>query len=128
MGSVHTEVSIAKPVDEVWKVAGSFGGLEKYFPGIESCRVEGGSRFLKMGQMEIQEDLESRDDATHTLIYGIAGGPVPVTKHRTVVTVTPDGDGSKVTFDCEFEPDDLQAIFEPTYQGAVTALKTYLES
>lgn len=127
MGNVHAEASIAKPVEEVWKVAGDFGGLERYFPGIEACRVDGKSRFLKMGQMEIQEDMESRDDATHTLIYGIAGGPVPVTKHRCTVTVTPDGDGSKVSFDCEYEPDDMAAIFEPTYQGAVTSLKAYLE-
>lgn len=127
MGSSHAEVVIARPVAEVWKVVADFGGIDAYFPGVESCRLEGDSRFIKMGQIEIREDLLAKDDSAHELVYGIGDGPVPVDKHRATIRVSPEGDGSKVTWDCEYAPDDLGALFEPTYQGAVAALKAHLE-
>lgn len=128
MGSTHAETHIARPVEEVWKVVGDFGGLQSYFPGIEAVRLEGNSRFIKMGPVEIQEDLVSKDDSAHELVYGVAtGGAVPVTEHRAVIRVAAEGDGSKVTWDCDFAPDDLLAIFEPTYAGAVQALKAHCE-
>ena len=126
MPSIHHEVVVPRAPEEVWQVVGDFGGLADWSPGIEKCRVEGSSRFITMGAMEVREDELSRDDHARTYTYGLVGSP-GVDKHVVTVRVEPEGSGSKVSFDCEYEPADLGAIFEPTYQGAVAALKSYIE-
>ena len=66
-------------------------------PGIESCRVEGDDRILDTMGMTITEQLVSKDDAGRSLTYSIADG-APVETHEAVITVTPAGDASHVTW------------------------------
>jgi carbon monoxide dehydrogenase subunit G len=126
MALIHAETTIDRSPDEVWKVAGNFGGLAEWAPGIKECRVEGNRRHLSMGAMEIVEEERSRDEAARTYTYGLVGSP-GIEKHDVRVAVAPEGSGSKVTIDCECEPDSLTALFEPTYESFVTALKAHFE-
>ena len=128
MGRGEAETTIARPADEVWAVVGDFGGLAGWMPGIESCRLEGDDRVLAMGGMEIVERLARRDDAARTIVYGIAGGPVPVDHHQATITVAPDGDGCRVTWAVEIEPDSMTDLFVQTYQQALEALKAHAEA
>ena len=121
MPSIHQEVVVPRAPDEVWKVVGDFGGLADWSPGIEQCRVEGNSRFITMGAMEVREDELSRDDSARTYTYGLVGSP-GVDKHVVTVRVEPAGSGSKVSFDCEYEPESLGALFGPVYEGAAKAV------
>lgn len=126
MALIHAETTIDRSPDEVWKVVGDFGGLANWAPGIQGSRVDGNRRYLSMGAMEIVEEELSRDDPGMTYTYGLVGSP-GVEKHEVRVAVTPAGSGSKVTLDCECAPDSLTALFEPTYESFVTALKAHLE-
>jgi carbon monoxide dehydrogenase subunit G len=128
MGRAEAEIDIARPADEVWGVVGDFGGLAGWMPGIESCRREGDDRVLAMGGMEIVERLVRRDDAGRALVYGIAGGPVPIDRHEATITVTPAGDGCRVTWAVEVEPDSMTDLFVQTYQQSLGALKAHLET
>ena len=81
-----------------------------------------------MGGMEIVERLIRRDDGGRVLVYGIVGGPVPVQRHEATITVEPDGDGSRVTWAVEIEPDSMTDLFVQTYQQSLEALKAHAEA
>jgi mxaD protein len=125
MGTARAEIDIAKPADEVWAVAGDFGGIASWMPGVESCVVTGDDRILKMMGLEITERLERRDEDERTMVYGIVGG-VPVGNHRATITVAPTSGGSHVSWDVEVEPDTMTDLMYQTYQGALSALKEHL--
>ncbi len=125
MGKARAEIDIGQPPDEVWAVAGDFGGIGGWMPGVESCDVDGDDRVLKMMGMEIIERLERRDEEARELVYGIVGG-VPVINHKATITVTAQGDGSHVTWDVEVEPDDMTDLMHQVYQQSLQALKDHL--
>ena len=125
MGKGHAEIKIDKPAAAVWAVAGDFGGIGDWMPGIESCVVDGDDRILKMMGMEITERLERRDDDAREIIYGIVGG-VPVGNHKATITVVPEGNDSLVTWDVEVEPDDMTEMMQGIYQQSLQALKDHL--
>ena len=127
MGFATAEIDIAKDPQEVWAVAGDFGGIGKWMPGVESCIVvaNGDDRVLRMMGMEITERLEKRDDEERVLVYGIVGG-VPVGNHRATVSVMPSAGGCRVTWDVEVEPDTMTDLMQQTYAGALQALKEYV--
>ena len=125
MGQGHAEIELEAAPEAAWAVVGDFGGIGTWFPGIESCVVDGGDRILSLMGMEVTERLERRDDEERVLVYRIVGG-VPVGNHRATMTVRPSGSGSTVTWDVEVEPDDWTAILESTYQQALDGLKTHL--
>ena len=122
-----SEIDIARSADDVWAVAGDFGGLAAWMPGIESCKVEGDIRKIEMSGMTIGERLVSRDDAGRVLVYSIASGPAPVDRHQATISVTPAGAGSHVTWAVEVEPDTMLDLFTQIYQQSLDALKTHIE-
>ena len=125
VGKGHAEITIDKPADAVWAVAGDFGGIGEWMPGIESCVLDGDDRILKMMGMEITERLIRCNNDDRTISYGIVGG-VPVGNHEATITVIPDGSGSLVTWDVEVEPDDMTEMMQGIYQQSLQALKDHL--
>lgn len=128
MASGISEIEIVRGADDVWAVAGDFGGLAGWMPGIESCTVEGDLRTISMSGMEIGERLVRRDDAARVLVYTIASGPAPVDKHEATITVTPAGSNSHVTWAVEVEPESMLALFQQIYQQSLDALKAHVEA
>jgi mxaD protein len=126
MASAQAAIDIEKSPDEVWAVIGDFGGIDTWMPGVESCRLEGENRIIAMSGMEITERLVSTSDDTHTQTYSIVDG-VPVEFHQATITVTPDGAGSKVTWDVEARPDEMTDLMQGIYQQTLDALKAKLD-
>jgi mxaD protein len=126
MAKDEQRITIAKPADEVWAVAGDFGGLATWFPGMAACTLEGDDRHLDMGGMKVVERLYERDDAARTYTYGIVDG-VPVEHHRATVTVSPSGDGSEVVWAYDVRPDEMTPMLGGAYTNALQALKAKLE-
>jgi carbon monoxide dehydrogenase subunit G len=122
-----SEIDIARSADEVWAVAGDFGGLAGWLPGIETCTVEGDLRTISMSGMEVGERLVRRDDAGRVLVYAIASGPAPVDHHEATITVTPAGSGSHVTWAVDVEPESMLALFQQIYQQGLDSLKAHVE-
>ena len=126
MGNAEVDITIDRPADEVWKVAGDFAGLGDWMPGIESCRVEGDDRHLSMSGMELTETLVSKDDQARTLVYSITKG-LPLERHSTTLKVEPQGAGSRVSMVVDVEPGNLAEVFTGTYAGALAAMKEKIE-
>ncbi len=124
MGKARAEIDIDRPADEVWAVAGDFGGIATWMPGIESCVVDGDDRVLKTMGMEIIERLERRDEDGLRLVYAIVGG-VPVANHKATITVVPQGEQSHVTWDVDVD-DEMTDLMHQMYQQSLQALKDHL--
>ncbi len=122
MAEGAVDVSVGAPPDEVWAKLGDFGGIGEYFPGIESCRLEGDDRVIGLFGMEIRERLMTRDDQKRTLTYSVVAG-VPVESHSATITVEPEGDGSKVTWAYAVTPDEMAPVFGDSYQAALTSVE-----
>ena len=126
MGQAEADIEIARKPDEVWAVVSDFGALDAWLPGVESCRQEGENRVLSMMNMEITETLRRKDDAARQLVYGITAG-VPVERHEATITVSPEGDGSKVTWAVDTD-DAMTDMMIGIYQQGLQALKQHVEN
>ncbi|MGO8874033.1 MAG: SRPBCC family protein [Acidimicrobiales bacterium] len=126
MGTGQAQIDVNGSADAVWAVIGDFGGIGGWMPGIDSCRVEGDDRILETMGMTITERMVNKDDAGRALTYAITDG-APVEQHQAVITVTPNGDTSQVTWVVEATPDEMADLMTTVYQGALDALKTHVE-
>jgi carbon monoxide dehydrogenase subunit G len=131
MGLGRAEISIGVSPEDVWAVVSDFGGIDKWMPGVESCRLEGEDRVLGMLGMEVVEKLYNSDASKRELVYGIVGGSVPVDSHRATITVArvPEtgGGGSRVVWEVEVEPEDMVPVMEQVYGQSLEALRHHLE-
>lgn len=125
MAKATAEITIDRAPDDVWDVVGDFGGLASWMPGVESCRLDGDDRIIGMMGMEVRERQLRRDATARVLEYSIIEG-VPVESHRATVTVTPQGEGSHVTWDVEATPDEMAGVVAGIYQQSLEALRSHL--
>lgn len=128
MAHGQAQTTTIESPDDAWKLVGDFGGLADWMPGMDSCELEGDVRTIKTMGIEIKERLVSRDDAHRVISYSIAESPIPLEHHLATISVTPEGDGSRVTWDVEVRPDEMLGAFLPIYQQSLDALKSRLES
>ena len=128
MADGKAEVTIARSPEDVWAVVGRFEGLDEWMPGIDSCEMDGDVRKLQTMGMEIHEQLKERDEAAKRIAYSIVKSPMPLEHHLATLTVTPEGDGSRLEWAYEIRPDDMAAAFGPVYEGSAQAVKQALES
>jgi len=126
MAERTAEIDINGSPDAVWALAGDFGGIAGWMPGMESCRVEGDDRILETMGMTITEHLVAKDDAARAITYAIVDG-VPVESHEATVTVTASGDGSHVTWVVDASPDEMADLMQSVYQQSLEALKAHVE-
>jgi len=122
MAEGAVDVAVKASPDEVWKMVGDFGGIGEYFPGIESCRLEGDDRVIGLMGMEIRERLLARDDATRTLTYSVVEG-VPIESHTATISVEPEGDGWRSIWAYNVTPDEMAAVFGDTYKSALVSIQ-----
>lgn len=128
MATHLAQTTIAAPPDEVWAVAGDFGGLASWMPGVESCTVDGDERVVATMGIEIVERLLRRDDDARSLAYTITAGPMPLELHEAEITVHDDPGGSRVTWEVTIVPDELAEVFGNIYQSSLDALRAHCES
>jgi hypothetical protein len=120
---------LSVPADQAWQAIRAIGRLDVWFPIIETCRVEGrgpgARRYMTIvnGGGEIQDIIESIDDATRRLVYTRPVSPFPVSHYRGTVEVFTSYDGLAVvtwTIDFESKPEDAAGVAELVH-GAIGA-------
>ena len=126
MAQRTAQIDINGTPDAVWALAGDFGGIAGWMPGMESCRLEGDNRILDTMGMTITERLVSKDDAARAITYSIVDG-VPVESHEATVTVSASGDGSHVSWVVDAAPDEMADLMQSVYQQSLEALKAHVE-
>lgn len=98
-------VTIKASPDAVWKVVGDFGGIASWHPDVAKAEATGGNAegatrkvTLKSGGTLV-EGLDEWKGPERTYSYRMSDPDLtalPVSSYSATLTVTPDGDGSKV--------------------------------
>jgi mxaD protein len=127
MADASTEITVNATPDATWAVIRDFHGLADWMPGIDELVSDGDDRVLSMMGMSIRERLVKLDEPGKALTYTIIEG-APVESHEATLTVSPDGDGSKVVWDVSVTPDEMAPMFEGIYAQALIPLKAKAEA
>jgi uncharacterized protein YndB with AHSA1/START domain len=136
--TVTIKHTIGAPIDRVWAAVSAIGGLDQWFPMIETCRVEGsgvGARRicgLANGAV-LHETVTTIDHAAKRFQYTIADdSPLPVSNYLGTVTLAAAGGGTVLTWTAAFDVDDaareemaamLQGALGDGVQGMAKALE-----
>jgi len=119
---------LSVPASAAWEAIRQIGGLDQWFPIIDTCRVEGSGpgavRHMTLaGGGEIKDVIESIDDPNRRLVYQRPVSPFPVSDYRGTVEVFESYDGLGVvawTIDFESRPEDAAAVAD-LVRGAIGA-------
>jgi hypothetical protein len=88
----RVRVVLDHPIDEVWAIAGTFGGLESWVDGVSACSVEGEGngavRMVTRGGV-VRERLLALDKDRHEISYLVLPPHrLPAEEVRGVITLT----------------------------------------
>lgn len=129
---VVKSVTVAAPPEKTWAAIGNFCGIGDWHPAVENCdaSVKDGRTVrtlsLKGGGTLIEAEL-SRNEAGRSYTYTILEGSLPVSDYASTIAVTPNGDGSRVTWLGSFEAKGAneakaQETIAGIYQSGLDAL------
>jgi hypothetical protein len=125
------------PVDKVWVAIRSIGGLDRWFPVIDSCRVDGQGvgaiRTLGLvGGGEMRDRIVEIDEAGRRFRYERFELPFPVENYRGMVEARGRGDHrSEIVWEIQFEVaaekrGDLVAFIEGAISDGIDGLEQEL--
>lgn len=116
----RTEEKISHPLnvspEQVWKVIGSVGGVDKWFGSmIKSCRVEGDKRFCETADgIKLEEHILEVNHETKTFRFGIPKQDLlPVENIVETMQVKENGGGKAIV--------EWSATFNATEENAAVA-------
>ncbi len=127
MVSVRREIRIARPAEEVWAVVGDAARLHEWFPGVESCTVEGDRRVIVLATgIPMPERIVTCDNVLRRFQYRIEA-PL-FTEHQGTIDVHDLGDGtSLVVYSTDAAPRTMAIVVGGGTGGALVELKRQLE-
>jgi uncharacterized protein YndB with AHSA1/START domain len=125
-------VDIKAPPAKVWAEIGDFCGIAQWHPAIAGCTLSKKGRAtlrtlaLKGGGTIVERQV-SRHEKAMEYTYAIVQSPLPVAQYRSTIKVTPNGDGSTVTWSGTFVAkgaDDAKATaaIQGIYDSGLAAL------
>lgn len=127
MASLRHEIRIAATPDEVWSVVTRPESIPEWFPGIDSCTVEGNVRVIttRIG-LEMPEEILTNDPILRRFAYRITS---PVYKfHLGVIDVIEIGPkDSLCVYSTTAEPNTLALIVAGGTVGALAEIKRLAE-
>jgi mxaD protein len=103
MNLMHT-IAINAPPDVVWALAGDFGGIQRWSPGVESSRLvfhqrneTGAIRLLRRRNgTQVTEQLLDYDPANRRMAYTYVDGAVGASDYYSQFSVLDAGDGTSI--------------------------------
>lgn len=108
---IDQSIVIPATPEAVWTVAGDFGGIARWHPDVAKAEATGGNAegatrkvTLKAGGTLVEGLDEWKADA-HTYTYRMSDPDLtalPVSSYSATLTVTPEGQGSKVSWSGRF--------------------------
>lgn len=127
-GSVRHSVRVSCSPDDAWAVVGDPTRLAEWFPGIESCTVEGDQRTIVTGSgLPMPERILTVDATARRFQYRITA-PL-FTEHLGTVDVHDLGDGtSLVVYSVDAEPAVLALVIGGAARAALGNLTSLMAS
>ena len=144
--STTQTIRIKASPEEVWALAGDFGGVARWLSTIQASRLvlkskneEGAIReLLRVNGTKVREKLVEYDPGRMTLTYTYADGQVLAKDYFATMTLTPAGDGEtdvvwvgrfKLLYNPPGGQDEaaLVALYASIYQKGLAMLKAKAE-
>ena len=114
--------------DRAWAVIGRPEVLHHWFPGIETCEVDGHTRTITTGiGLALVEDIVTNDPLQRRFQYKIAGGFFK--EHLASIDVIELGaDRCIVTYASDADPATMAIVLGGAMEGALAELARQLEA
>lgn len=134
MAKIRNEVFINNPAKSVWTVLKKFGENREWSDILSDSKLDGEYRVCTLGSNSpapgaiLKEKLLSLDDKLMRLEYTVTEAPFPVEFHNALIEVYPEEKGSIVTWTTSVVPDELAAMFSPSFDADLKNLKRLVES
>lgn len=96
MSDVHIQITIKRPVEQVWALLGGFDWLPRWLDVIASSTLSDAGRLRHLTTVDgviIVERLLTFDEAGKTYSYALLQGPAPVTDYIGTMSARDDGKG-----------------------------------
>lgn len=124
------------PAAQAWEVIGSIGGLDKYFPVISACRLEGSgvgaTRYCTLQNgVNLKERIDEVDQAQMRIRYAIIEAPLPLSGYVGTVQVKKiDATRCEVAWFAEYTPapdhaEELREMFRGALGDGIKGLEQY---
>lgn len=130
MATVHREVVIDRPRDEVWDALRDVGALHtRLVPGfVTDCRLEPGARIVTFANgLVARELIVAIDDDARRLAWAVVEGRP--THHNASAQVFAEGeDASRVVWIADFLPDALAPALGGMIEQGLAAMKKALDA
>ncbi len=127
MASLRHEIRINASPDDVWAIVTKPESIPEWFPGIDSCTVEGNKRVITTHiGLEMPEEILTNDSILRRFAYRITS---PVYKfHLGVIDVIEIGTNDTLcVYSTSAEPDTLALIVAGGTLGALKEIKRIAE-
>ena len=103
---VSSSATVAGKPDAVWQKIGDFCTIQNWHPAISKCEQseEGGAIYRTLTTTDgatIKEKLVEQTATSYT--YEIIESPLPVSNYRATISVSAEGDGTKVDWKSTFD-------------------------
>ena len=128
MASLRHERRIAADADTVWDLVRRPESIPEWFPGINSCTVDGNVRVITTATgLEIPEEILSIDDTLRRFAYRITAAPY--TFHLGVIDVIDIApNDSLCIYSTTAMPDTLALLIAGGTLGALKEIRRLAES
>ena len=116
--TIETVNPVAAPASTIWSLIRTGEGVDKWFPIITSCRVEGKQRFCTTADGELNETIVRSDDEAMVFQYSIPQQNLfPVSNILGTMTVEAvDANNCNLRWDVEFDLEN-EALYDELKQG-----------
>ncbi len=125
--------------DKVWSAISAIGGLDRWFPIIATCEVQGkGVGATRICGLEngakLLEKVEEIDDSARRFRYTIAESPLPVSNYHATVEIEKVASGkTSVSWTAQYEVDDghrqeMKGMLSSAFTEGIKGLEKDLKS
>lgn len=129
MASIHKEIHLAAPSDDVWDAVRDFPAVHtRLAPGfVTECKMDGDTRIVTFANGTVaRELLVDCDDKRRRLVYAIVGERIK--QHSASVQILDDGEGrSRFIWTVDVLPNEIAPYISAQMDEAVIKMKHKLE-
>jgi carbon monoxide dehydrogenase subunit G len=129
MASIHREVVIDAPSEQVWDAARDVGALHtRLVPGfVVDTRVEEGARIVTFGNgMVVRELIIDVDDSRRRIVWSAVG--TPMTHYNGSFQVISEGGRTRGVWIADLLPNDMAPRVAGMMEEGLLAMKVAMES
>jgi carbon monoxide dehydrogenase subunit G len=128
MASIHKEITIDAPADEVWDAVRDIGAVhQRFVPGlVTDTRLDGSARIITFANgFTVTEFIVDLDDTARRLSYTAVGGRL--THHNASVQVFEDGEQrSRIVWITDLLPNDAAPEVKQLIDQGAGIIKRHL--